>query len=712
MSRRNSTASLQDYRTASTTPCDLHDPNHRPAFRRSSTGGAKSDSGVDFRYPRSMERGNASGRRSRSSGGGQEREHVTIAPIAPTILKAGDADGSEHGTLYMGGAPVLDLNSGNPRVRDTSSHPNASGDYPNGIGYGYGGYGFGEEVSAGRDDASRHFERGTDARELVYQSLNGNRYPWNEKDAIRFCMLNEYGMPSPPGSPGGPSGPAATYFSATASSSSDEAHFVPLQSLGSPRAKEESERAEFEYFDEVDRVADHGPSQRIMHNGRVTDLPASQTIEFPQEEEAVAVHRPVDSPEDAGANRKITRGESTSSSEDSIDERQPISELAIKQNPRIASLKTDGSSRQSMNSSIGSEYTSPASSTAPMPIFNSSFEPGPDTDPRRRPSLESPTLHTGFLSPPELSPRGRWLSNSPESIGSGASSYLDSGSRSTSESRSDSRGRSQTRNSSLTSSDTNEPERGRSRSRSTASGANSPMRETASPVSRSSMSGATAIGLGIGGSYGGHIGREIHDGRGTKLYRKTSEDNLGGHYDGRSSQSLRGRVRDGKRVSESLSPPMVSSLPADMNRKYAATSSPHSLNGERPTGSPISRKRSRGKGNSTQDGEAPVDVEENQCGTPELRSSLSGVAAGRLPSVAEDSSDLQSNGHRKLANASSSLSQPSATAEKGARPTTHAPATADGEDPSQGTETPVMRASNWEGTDAIPSSGTFSRNGE
>lgn len=638
-SRRNSTASLQDYQPSSSL-YDSHDATRRPSFRRSSTG-SRVGNGNDFYYSRPMGRGSATSSRSRSSGGAQDREHVTIAPIAPTILKAGGSDGFENGTLYMGGTPVLELNlsnSSNIRVHEVDGHS----DLPNGLhsaGYGYGGYGFGEEVSAGRDDAYRNFERGTDAGELVFQSPNGNRYPWCEKDAIRFCMINEFGMPSPSNSPGFATHSPSTYFPPMPDSS-DQAQFVPLQGTG---RKDDSEQAEFEYFDEVDGARDNTSSNPRAKEEPKTSAQGPTPKHMLFNEEAFLPSHLSPAVHSGSLSRRITRGDSNSSSGDS-DERPPSPEMIMKQNPRIVSLKTDGYKGQPIHSVGNIDNQSPVSSgSIPIPIVKPSLAPSSDVEPSYQLVMDSPTMQTGFLSPPDLSPRGRWLSNSPESSGSGTPSYLDFGSRSTSESRSDSRGRSTTRNSSVTSSDNNEPERGRSRSRSTASGANSPLRETASPISRSSTAG---IGLGIGGSYGSHVGREIRDGRGTKLYRKTSEDNIGEHYDGRSAQSLRGRARDGKRISESLSPPVVTvvgSPPGDIYRAFGAGSSPTSVAGHRISGSP-SRRHSRKKGTSSRGSVTPPPPPSEACDVPSVsppeteRTVLIDNHAAKLPSVAEDES--------------------------------------------------------------------------
>ena len=631
-SRRNSTASLQDYRTFG-----ANEPPHRPQFRRSSTGSSKNDRGAELHYSRSSGRVNKSSSRSRSSGA-QDREHVTIAPIAPTILKAGDTDGFENGTLYMGGTAVFELTTSGVRVRDTEARgEHLAGGYPNGNGYGYGGYGFGEEVSAGRVDAYRNFERGTEAGELVYQSPNGNIYPWNERDAIRFVMANEFGMPSPPSSPGLSSASSAHH-------SFEQAEFVPLQSSTSPRMKDESERAEFEYFDEVDRTAEHSLPSDATNGARSVDQQVSSPIVTSPSLEGTTPSTLSSPPQSAFGSHRIARGDSGSSSGDS-DERSPSPEVAMKQNPRIASIKTDSFNRQPSSSLPHSDYSScNTSGTSPIPILRPSLASGTEVDSQSR-SLESPTLRTGFLSPPDLSPRGRWLSTPPESSSSVTPSYFESGSRSTSESRSDSRGRSQTRNSSLTSSDTNEPERGRSRSRSVASGANSPLREAASPGRCSPIAGSMGVGLGIGGSYGGHVGREVRDGRGMKLYRKTSEDNLGDHYDGRASYSLRGRVRDGKRVSESLSPPIAGSLPADINRRYKTSSPPNSVGDHPLSSSPSSKRLGKSCNGNGAEPATPVAFVGGRNGTSDglLLLNDAPTPAARLPSVAEYGSVLPSH---------------------------------------------------------------------
>ncbi|KAH8107470.1 hypothetical protein DFH11DRAFT_1732293 [Phellopilus nigrolimitatus] len=109
-------------------------------------------------------------------GSGKDREHVAIAPIAPTILKAGGVD-KDEGMLYMT-ARWLRWQLW-VRLR---------------------WYGYGEDVSMGHGDAFENFEHGAEVGGLVYQSPNGNMYPWGERDAVRFRMQTEFGMPSPAGS--------------------------------------------------------------------------------------------------------------------------------------------------------------------------------------------------------------------------------------------------------------------------------------------------------------------------------------------------------------------------------------------------------------------------------------------------------------------------------------------------------------------------------
>ncbi|EJD08566.1 uncharacterized protein FOMMEDRAFT_16886 [Fomitiporia mediterranea MF3/22] len=469
-----------------------------------------------------------------------------------------------------------------------------------GYGYGYGGYGFGEHVSAGRSDAFEHFERGTDAGELVYQSPNGNVYPWGEGDAIRFRMQTEYGVPSPPRSPPvayglNPQHQSFAYrMGSTGPSSShvvdDTGRIVPGPLVRSPG--EVSDEAIFEQFDPVEGPLEaprDGRERGVDGQQRGDDTVSRARASEPQagirrEDDAVRIIEP-----------------QPSGSADSVDlsgsprEREPSPDFQPKINPRIASLKSESgwcsppSSPPQTNTEIN---TSLAPSSTTLAIPTPGISPAHEQEyARMRTPPDSPVLRSGLLSPPDMSPRGRSICTSPVSGSATSSSQARSESRSVSESRSDSRGRSRTRNSSLASSpEQGEQERGRSRSRSTASGANSPLGDNGSPSMRGSSLaiGGIGVGLGIGGGCSAqHSGREIRDGRGIRLYRKTSEDFIRGNSaDGKGGQSdvypshgTRGRNREGKRVSESLSPPVVGSPPVD---RRSAVSPPHASGVYRP----------------------------------------------------------------------------------------------------------------------------------
>ncbi|KLO11528.1 hypothetical protein SCHPADRAFT_467611 [Schizopora paradoxa] len=203
-----------------------------------------------------------------------------------------------------------------------------------------------------------------------------------------------------------------------------------------------------------------------------------------------------------------------------------------------------------------------------------------------------------FLTPPDAS------SLSPSSRTSPPTSYSSSDNPESGASASSPRGRSLTRSQrsgglggSNGSADP-EQERGRSRSRSTAtsitSGANSPTLSdsggscyhTSSSPSARRQSGILGIGNSYGpGVYGGiggvapRGGREVRDARGVRLYRKTSEDQISSSAGSSMDRDVErgrvsyGRVGNGKnlrpaRGSESLSP---------VGEAYAASSLPSSL---------------------------------------------------------------------------------------------------------------------------------------
>lgn len=549
----------------------------RPPLHRSSTSKSSGSSKSGRRANGSSSRRGStstSQNRSRSSlGGTSDREHVSIAPIAPTILKtAGTEDGADD-VLYIGAAGLHGNISqhGSGGASTHSSNSIGSGNFAGGLyssfGYGYGGYGYGERVSEGRSDAYEHFERGTEAGELVYQSPNGNIYPWEENDALRYRMRSEYGIPSPATSPPkvNPSPPQARAGLTAPSSSTNQAIFIPDQTSFVSSPSMDTEGAEFEYLDtaesEPESHDDNGPA------GGARVLRVCEDL--------------------SGVDRRDGSAQLimpfSNGSADSIDQRSPTlrtvgrtpsPDFQPKVNPRIASLKSEGAYRTSSSSNLSAtapDNITQSTTTATVPIPGVSLVNQHDTSTQSRSPPESPVPQAGLLSPPDMSPgRGRSICTSP------VSGYLTSGSattssgvfsdtsRSISDSRSDSRGRSRTRNSSISTSD-QEPERGRSRSRSTASGANSPLSDSSSPHAR-----YPPMVIGIGS----HSGREIHDGRGVRLYRKTSEDFMGaGSSSSPSSSSPRGRNREGRRVSESLSPPVGTGV-ADALNKQGAVSPP------------------------------------------------------------------------------------------------------------------------------------------
>ena len=626
-SRRLSSSSLQDYRSVLEThqqpnahpSLSSHYPN-RPRFRRSSTGSGKpgrlrnntsagSGSGSGSNSGRASETG-----RSRSSVV-LDREHVTIAPIAPTILKTGGAEDHEDGVLYMGGSPYSDFSAASGVVYGVvhHGHRGLGGGMlagPSGFGYGYGGYGYGERVSVGRNDAFEHYERGTEGGELVYQSPNGNIYPWGEGDAVRFRMQTEYAEPvsSPEYGPGPRHRPHSHH-----GIPSGPRHSTGL--LGSDPSSEGLSNEADEYFDDVlTDVHEGGRHQQslpsILRNGQGEGQRGEEHVRI------AVLH--------AGGKPEGSSSDSPQASQLSLlRERTPSPDFQPKVNPRIASLRSESGCRSpspSSPSSLGSDAPTLVPSSPTLAIPTPGISPAHQEEyMRMRSPPDSPVLHTGLLSP-EMSPRGRSACVSPVSGSATSSSVIRSGSRSGSESRSESRGRSRTRNSSLASSpDQGEPERGRSRSRSNASGANSPLSDSSSPQSRYPplAIGGIGIGLGIGGGLGvPHSGREIRDGRGTRLYRKTSEDYIGKptQSDGRGSHSTRGRNREGKRMSESLSPPFIGSGVIERSATVPSSGAYRS--------SPVSNLRSQAarmldRESSTDSyGRSPSDKESSPSGVP------------------------------------------------------------------------------------------------
>ncbi|KAL5513522.1 hypothetical protein ACEPAH_3921 [Sanghuangporus vaninii] len=154
----------------------------RPRLRRSSTGSNKSGRSRNSTSASSYSgSGSNSGHvsetnRSRSSVA-LDREHVTIAPTAPIILKTGATEDNEYGVLYTGSSLLPSLPSSPGIVRGSGTYQGhrriGNGGMfvgSSGYGYGYSGYGNGEHISVGPTAAFEHCERGTEAGELVYHS--------------------------------------------------------------------------------------------------------------------------------------------------------------------------------------------------------------------------------------------------------------------------------------------------------------------------------------------------------------------------------------------------------------------------------------------------------------------------------------------------------------------------------------------------------------
>ena len=586
--RRSSTGSINEFRVpfdAIPSASQQTVVQERPNFRRQPNSYKPNRSRTSHSGSRS---GSASGStsqasRSRSTVATSDREHVSIAPIAPTILKAGGgSDHSEDGLLYMGGAPFNGQVQGNAGLYNTAYANNygGSGVYGPGSGsgsgfaYGYGGYGYGEQVSAGRGSAYEHFERGTDAGELVYCGPDGSVYPWSERDAERFQTYTEYGTPNFGNSP-----PRPAYLM----QSQQQRDGPILHSIGSSMidfnahsssSTDSNEGAEFEYFD---RIEEEIEDDNQMDFSSPSDLLSHETAKKLQEGSGhLIVINSIGDSDNSENKGSQTSNSPKASYTPSVRERTPSPDFQPKVNPRIASLKSESGflpAPQSPSSPVEQTALPPPTLAIPTPGISPAHAQEIMT---MRSPPESPIMRTGLLSPPDMSPRGRSGCSSPISGSATSSSGVPTSSRSVSESRSDSRGRSRTRNSSVSASSDAEPDRGRSRSRSTASGANSPL-ESSSPLGRvSNVSiGGLGLGIGISGGFGSpYNSRDVRDGRGVKLYRKTSEDCIAG-----SATEVRGRNRSGKRVSESLSPPTVCSAPSGGVRRVAVSppnlGSPH-----------------------------------------------------------------------------------------------------------------------------------------
>ena len=112
------------------------------------------------------------------------REHITIAPIPPTVLKTGGAKDNENGVLYMGDSLYHDHSAAHGFVYDSGAFLINRGvdsgslyDSPSDYEYDYDGYGYCENVSAGRFDAS---ERTSNTNTLTIVSLcaTSGRVQW------------------------------------------------------------------------------------------------------------------------------------------------------------------------------------------------------------------------------------------------------------------------------------------------------------------------------------------------------------------------------------------------------------------------------------------------------------------------------------------------------------------------------------------------------
>ena len=596
------------------------DQPKRARFRRTTNKPHKSAHNLRSTFSGSGS-GSGSGSNSRSrSGGGHghgygsaEREHVTIAPIAPTVLKVDERDGEEanpnsaytgyggygaygaygeEGVVYVNSIPVsieAFSNTGHGEYAYGSSPYSAHTPLPSASshtsGYGYGGYGFGEQVSAGRDLIREGFEQGRqdiipndmshlsaptptnstrgEPGELVYQAPDGSVHPWSEQEAIRFRTQLEFGGNiSPAGtSPVSGSPPVRGGQIVFPPSVVGRSH-VNGGVLGQPFVSSPAQLKEVEndYF--AGRTEETG-SEGFCSGGRESQ---SESVVPSYSSRAVQLASGRISPQQLSPERdqrklqpytveSIRRERDRTPSPDYLG--APIT------NPRVATLRTElfhGSSPPSTSSSHDVPFVQSSPTLAiPVPAQSNSHQDQDSAYPNGTNYSPSESPTTRVLSPENSPRRGRSpipvsASGSTTSAPSSTtSSSFDA--RSLSASRSDSRRRSRTRNSSLSASSDMELERGRSRSRSTnCSGAASPLSDSSSPNTRRLPSSEAAMGgLAIGGGVG-HSGREIRDGRGVRLYRKTSEDCIG-------RAEERGRSCESKRVrlSESLSPPTMGS---------------------------------------------------------------------------------------------------------------------------------------------------------
>ena len=442
-----------------------------------------------------------------------DREHVTIAPIAPTILKAGGSTSSEDNALYPGYRSYGTYGVG-------------------GVGGGGGRWRSGTAGDGRVYDAFDAVELGAEPTEYGLHHSLLSAYPWvdHHHDAriVDFDDLNHFHD----------------------AGFADEEEDVGGVAVGVVGGDVDGDDGSGTYRRSIVLARGGRHSTGIMpYRGKGGGVLESVDRQLSPPRQVSPVHSGVIS------EPKVVEAQSLV-----VDDREDVVSPVSNRdqsppllNPRVNTLRSEVSYRP-----VGSrspEADQPPILVQPTPtvaIPTPAISPAHIREHASRYSTASPTRVSGYLSPQDASPsRGRSPCPSPVSsyvtTGSTTSSSglfsLDS--RSVSESRSDSRGRSRTRGSSVSTSD-QEPERGRSRSRSTgASGANSPLSDSNSPSNRRAA-GTASIGVRYG-----HSGREIRDGRGVGIYRKTSEDNLqrGGGMRGRD------RERDNRRISESLSPP-------------------------------------------------------------------------------------------------------------------------------------------------------------
>lgn len=429
-----------------------------------------------------------------------DKEHVTIAPIAPTILKTGGSGGNGDASAMF---------------------RNGVGAYVHGQGY---GHGYGGRAGSGESEEVAPGVSG----ELVYQPPEGSIYSMRRdangtgaEEAEQVWQHRE-----------AHAGPSFVQTTANA------LHFFSPPIVSSPGCDEGAEEDGFDYFQGPDLGEDY--VQRTHHVAR--DRATGEDAELRSTELRVA---------DAVV-AAVVNGR----------QRELSPDYPPPSNPRIASLKSEihYGSPSSEATPTQSGFTTPTHAIPTPSISPAHQYTHAHTHQLASPSSPeslTPSPHaSGLLAPPDMSPgRGRPACPPSPVLGSGyvtsgsatssAFSSGGSGSRSVSESRSESRGRSRTPGSSDPEQE-QEQDRRRGRSRSRSSGGTGSPLGSVSPTS-SRPGSVVSYGGGFGGA---HSGREIRDGRGVRLYRKTSEDMIGRGERGRE------RARESeRRVSESLSPP-------------------------------------------------------------------------------------------------------------------------------------------------------------